>query len=144
MDDHFKLEEFTCHDGTPYPDEWLRTRFPALHGLLEAIRHVLGDHPVHVLCGYRTFAYNQFLRDRGLHGERHETGVAEHSQHREGRAADIAIFGVDTRVLYSAIIEAHEAGKLHDLGGVGCYAKLGFVHVDTYKLATGQLRTWQG
>ncbi len=144
MDDHFKLAEFACADGTPYPDEWATTRFPALHRTLEAIRHELGDHPVRILCGYRTVAYNQFLRDRGLKGEHHQTGVAEHSQHCEGRAADICVFGVDPRVVFSQIIEAHEQGRLPELGGIGAYVRLGFTHVDVYKLASGQLRKWNG
>lgn len=144
ISEHFDLDEFACPDGVVYPEEWVHTRLPPLLRVLETIRHAIGDRRTTVLCGYRTIAYNQRLRERGLNGERHTTGVALHSQHCEGRAADIQVFGVTTHVLHSLILELHEAGKLPDLGGVGLYEKLGFVHVDTYRLATGQLRKWEG
>ena len=143
-EDHFSLSEFTCKDGTPYPDEWVHTRFPDLHRLLERIRLACGSHPVTILCGYRTVEYNQKLRDRGLKGERHATGVALHSQHTEGRAADIVVFGTPTKVVHGIIMEQYEAGHLPELGGVGLYDGLGFVHVDTWKLANGHLRHWSG
>lgn len=140
VSEHFDLEEFRCHDGTPYPEEWVRTRLPALLRTLEAIRSEFGK-PIHVVCGYRTVAYNRYLRDKGLKSFG-KSGVAVHSQHCEGRAADIAIFGEDTHVVYSALIRMWEAGQLPELGGVELYPGLGFVHVDTYKLADGRLRRW--
>jgi uncharacterized protein YcbK (DUF882 family) len=97
-----------------------------------------------VLCGYRDGPYNTFLRERGLQGEGHATGVAAHSQHEEGRAADITIYGVETIKLLQTVLSLHEAGQLHQLGGVGYYHGLGFVHVDTYRLASGELRRWNG
>jgi uncharacterized protein YcbK (DUF882 family) len=144
MSENFSVEEFRCHDGTTYPEEWVDTRLPALLQTLEAIRHAAGDRPVHILCGYRTPAYNQRLRDRGLQGERQATGVATHSQHMEGRAADICVFGMTAHVLHAIVMELHEHGGLPELGGVGLYDGMGFVHVDTYRLATGQLRHWTG
>lgn len=142
MDGHFSLEEFRCYDGTPYPDEWVTTRLPALLRTLEAIRSGVGDVPVRVLCGYRTQEYNSRLRLRGLRGERQETGVATHSQHCEGRAADICAFAVPVQVLHSTVLSLWESGKLPELGGVGYYEALGFVHVDVYRLASGRLRRW--
>jgi uncharacterized protein YcbK (DUF882 family) len=142
--EHFKLWEFACNDGAPYPDEWRATRLPALLHLLEAIRHVIGDLPVTVVCGYRTPSYNTRLRERGIRGESGVTGVAEHSQHMEGRAADIMCHGMRTNVLHSYISEAFDDGRLHDLGGLGLYEGMGFVHVDTYRLASGHLRRWTG
>jgi uncharacterized protein YcbK (DUF882 family) len=47
-------------------------------------------------------------------------------------------------VLYGNVIEAHEQGLLPELGGVGYYHSLGFVHVDTFRLADGHLRQWIG
>ena len=142
--DHFPLEEFRCKDGTPYPAEWEHTRLPDLKRLLERIRLAAGEHPVTVLCGYRTVEYNQKLRDRGLQGESHITGVALHSQHTEGRAADVTVFGMDPRVLHGIVMQQWEQGHLPELGGIGKYERLGFVHVDTWKLASGELRRWNG
>jgi uncharacterized protein YcbK (DUF882 family) len=141
---HFHLSEMTCPDGTPYPDEWVATRWPALARTLEAIREGEGGHPIKILCGYRTQAYNERLRLRGLRGERHATGVTQHSQHMEGRAADIMCFGMSAHALHAVVMELWEMGKLPELGGVGLYEGLGFVHIDTYRLATGKLRRWNG
>lgn len=151
--DHFPLTEFACraytapdghHPATPYPDEWVTTRLPPLKRTLEAIRLACGSHPVTILCGYRTVEFNAELRRRGLQGERHATGVALHSQHTEGRAADIQIFGMETIALLKTILDQHGAGHLPELGGVGYYPQLGFVHVDVYRLADGTLRRWNG
>ena len=139
---HFKLSEFRCKDGTDYPDEWRTTRLPDLLETLEAIRHCIGDQPITVVCGYRTKSWNEHLRMRGLTGESGKTGVAEHSQHMEGRAADIMVHGMDTRVLHSLIGQAWENGHLPHLGGLALYERLGFVHIDTYKMADGHLRRW--
>jgi uncharacterized protein YcbK (DUF882 family) len=141
---HFHASEMTCHDGTPYPEEWVTTRLPALFRTLEAIRRKVGDLPIKILCGYRTERYNAGLRARGLEGESGATGVAQHSQHCEGRAADIACFGMDTEVLLGHIVEAWEQGLLPELGGVGFYKRHGFCHVDIYRLADGHLRRWLG
>lgn len=140
----FHLAEMTCHDGTPYPEEWVATRLPPLFRALEGIRHAVGDLPIRILCGYRTPAYNDRLRVRGLSGETGRTGVAEHSQHCEGRAADIVCFGMPVRVLHGHILEAWERGHLPEIGGVGLYEGRGFVHVDVYRMADGHLRRWAG
>ena len=140
---HFSLDEFACHDGTPYPSEWISTRLPALVKILEAIRAAV-DAKIHIMCGFRTAEENQRLRLKGLRGEGHMTGVAKHSQHMEGRAADIQAFGVPVKVLYSDIMRLYEEGKLPDLGGVALYEGLGFVHVDSYRMADGHLRRWFG
>lgn len=151
--DHFPVTEFACkaytapdghHPAEPYPEEWVHTRLPALKRLLEAIRLACGSIPLTILCGYRSVAYNAELRRRGLEGERHATGVALNSQHTEGRAADICVFGLGHVVLLQAVLTQHAAGHLPDLGGVGYYPGLGFVHVDVYKLADGTLRRWNG
>jgi uncharacterized protein YcbK (DUF882 family) len=151
--DHFPIEEFACkpytspdghHDAEPYPAEWEHTRLPPLKRTLEAIRLACGSQPVTIICGYRTIAYNAELRRRGLQGERHATGVALHSQHTEGRAADIMVFGMEHVALLKTILDAHDAGQLPELGGVGYYPSLGFTHVDVYRLASGELRRWNG
>jgi uncharacterized protein YcbK (DUF882 family) len=151
--DHFPTTEFACreytapdgyHPAVPYPAEWEADRLPELKRLLEVVRLACGSHPVRILCGYRTVEFNTELRRRGLQGERHATGVALHSQHTEGRAADIQVFGVPTKVLHGIIALEYEKGNLPELGGLGCYDSLGFVHVDTSRLASGTLRRWNG
>ncbi len=144
--DHFDLSEFACKDGTPYPPEWEHdeSRLPALKRILEKIRHAEGDHPITVLCGYRSLKYNERLRQRGLQGESHATGVAQHSQHTEGRAADIQCFGMTTHALHALVLELYESGELPEIGGVGYYPELGFVHVDVALSPSGKLRMWRG
>lgn len=152
--DHFQIEEFarrafrdhrgTFHPSKPYPAEWVATRLAPLVRILEVIRHEAGDHPMTVLCGYRDDDYNAYLRERGLQGERRATGVAQDSRHMYGDAADVTIYGMGAHVLHSLVIELCEQGKLPELGGVGLYERLGFVHVDTHKADDGHLRRWGG
>ncbi len=151
--DHFAVTEFACrsytapdgyHPATPYPEEWVVERLAPLKRMLETIRLACGSHPVTILCGYRTVEFNAELRRRGLQSERHATGVALHSQHTEGRAADILVFGLEPIQVLMAVLAQHEAGHLPELGGVGFYPRLGFVHVDTAKDPSGKLRRWNG
>jgi uncharacterized protein YcbK (DUF882 family) len=79
--------------------------------------------PFHIISGYRSPSTNAMLRQRS-------TGVARHSLHMEGKAADIRVPG-------------HEVFSLPRLaaglqgGGVGAYPKPNFVHVDV-----GRIRRW--
>jgi uncharacterized protein YcbK (DUF882 family) len=79
--------------------------------------------PLHVISGYRSPATNAMLRRR-------TSGVAEHSQHMEGRAADIRVPDRDLLALRRLAAALHE-------GGVGFYPRSGFVHVDV-----GRVRSW--
>jgi len=72
---HFKLSEFACKDGTPYPVEWVDERLVPLCQIDEVIRDYLGGHSMTILCGYRTPGYNEKLRQRGLQGESGQTGL---------------------------------------------------------------------
>lgn len=76
-----------------------------------------------VVSGYRSPATNAMLR-------RTSGKVARHSLHMEGRAVDVHIDGLDTRLLRNAAITMRR-------GGVGYYASSDFVHLDT-----GRFRTW--
>lgn len=151
--DHFPTTEFACraytapdghHPAEPYPEEWIAGRLAPLKRTLEVVRLACGSHPITILSGYRSLAFNAELRRRGLQGERHSTGVALHSQHTEGRAADICVFGMPTIAVLEAVLREHAAGHLPELGGVGYYPAMGFVHVDVRKLADGILRRWNG
>ncbi len=109
---------FRCtYDGTIHPID------PMLFVLLDAVQCLLNvqGRPYRLLSGYRSPAYNRLLR-----GE--ESGVARHSYHTKGMAADVSIEGV-------ALRDIERAAKRLKLGGVGSYSD--FVHLDV-----GPLRTW--
>lgn len=98
---------------------------PQLFDLLFRVQRTLGAaQPFEVISGYRSSATNAHLKSsRG-------GGVASKSLHMEGRAIDIRIAGVpldDVRVAALSL----------QIGGVGYYARDGFVHVDT-----GRVRSW--
>jgi uncharacterized protein YcbK (DUF882 family) len=99
---------------------------PRVFDLLHELETKLGlpDSEIDVLCGYRSPWTNEFLRT-------HRHGVALHSLHMLAMAIDIRIPGVRTSKLRDAALSLHR-------GGVGYYAKSGFVHVDV-----GRVRRWQ-
>lgn len=79
--------------------------------------------PFHILSGYRTVATNRLLREEGW-------GAAVHSEHLQGKAADICISGVRLKHLRRAALSLK-------VGGVGTYWHDHFVHVDV-----GPVRSW--
>lgn len=136
---HFSVGEFRCHDGTPYPPEWIDERLRPLCAVLETIREACDGRRVTILSGYRTPAYNEGLRDADGSG----TGVAKRSQHLEGRAADIAVDGLTPSEVCAALRTLLKAGRLPQLGGYGLYT--GWVHVDVRpKDADGHVARWLG
>ena len=76
-----------------------------------------------ILSGYRSPKTNKML-------SRASSGVARNSYHMYGQALDIRLPGYSTRKL-------RNNAKSLRAGGVGYYAKSGFVHVDT-----GDVRSW--
>jgi uncharacterized protein YcbK (DUF882 family) len=78
---------------------------------------------VQVISGYRSPQTNAMLR-------RTTWGVAKHSMHICGQAADIRMPGKDYQMLYKAALQL-------GAGGVGRYRHSKFLHVDT-----GPVRTW--
>lgn len=105
---HFKVREFTCHDGSD-------TVFisPELVTVLEKIRVHFGK-PVNINSGYRTEAHNK------------ANGGAAYSQHKYGMAADISIQGVTPKQ-----IAAYAETLLTGTGGIGIYTS--FCHIDVRK-----------
>ena len=98
---------------------------PGLFDLLYRIRQAIGGTGRFVvISAYRSPKTNEMLRQRS------DGGVAEKSQHLLGKAIDVRLSGVDTRLLY-------ETALALQAGGVGYYAKSDFVHVDT-----GRVRSW--
>lgn len=88
-------------------------------------REVGASEPIHVVSAYRSPATNNMLRRRS-------SGVANNSQHTQGRAMDFFIPGIS-----AADIRA--AGLRQQQGGVGYYpsSNTPFVHLDT-----GSVRMW--
>ncbi|BBL71985.1 YcbK family protein [Methylogaea oryzae] len=78
---------------------------------------------VQVVCGYRSPETNAFLHQRGV-------GVAENSLHMVGKAIDIRLSDVSSKMI-------QRAGIALQRGGVGYYRQSDFVHLDT-----GRFRTW--
>jgi uncharacterized protein YcbK (DUF882 family) len=75
-----------------------------------------------ILSAYRTPETNAMLA-------RTTFGVAEHSQHVNGRALDLR--------LDSRLADAMNAARAMQRGGVGWYPHSGFIHIDT-----GPVRNW--
>jgi uncharacterized protein YcbK (DUF882 family) len=79
--------------------------------------------PFQIISGYRSPATNAMLHARS-------NGVATHSLHTDGMAADIRVAGRDLKLVRTAALSLKR-------GGVGYYPSSQFVHVDV-----GRVRTW--
>lgn len=91
---------------------------------LHEIQTRLGvNNTIQIISGYRSPATNNKLR-------KNSNGVAKKSYHMKGRAIDIRITGVNTRLLRDTAIALKA-------GGVGYYSGSDFVHLDT-----GPVRNW--
>jgi len=126
---HFTVTEFDQparrgFNHVPYPTAWIDERLRALITVLEILKATLGGRAVTVTSGYRSPAYNRVI------------GGATHSQHMQGRAADIKVFGVKPSVVHDTLLQLHRQGLVR-LGGLGRYAT--FTHVD---VRPGPLRQW--
>jgi uncharacterized protein YcbK (DUF882 family) len=112
---HFRLKEFDCRDGTPYPEAWIADRLLPLCEALETLRAIIAR-PLVVQSGYRTPEYNRKI------------GGARHSEHCQGRAADLSVRGtMSVPALATMIRRLIAEGQIPD-GGVGQYPT--FVHYD--------------
>jgi uncharacterized protein YcbK (DUF882 family) len=106
------------HTGDVHPID------PALLDQLYDLKLILGVRkPYHIVSGYRSPITNAKLR-------RKSHGVAKNSFHMQGRAIDIQIAGIETKMISNAAIAMKR-------GGVGYYPRANFVHLDT-----GNIRTW--
>ena len=95
-----------------------------LYDLLYDLQSTLGGNKtLQVISGYRSPSTNAMLK-------KHSSGVAKKSLHMLGRAIDIRIKGVDSKIVQQASIAMKR-------GGVGYYRQSNFVHVDT-----GGVRHW--
>lgn len=99
---------------------------PKLMDYLCDLAHTIGVEPVFsVISGYRSPQTNAQLHERS-------SGVASHSLHREGRAIDVRLVGVNCSDLAQHALDMQR-------GGVGYYRHSDFVHLDT-----GRFRAWKG
>lgn len=88
------------------------------------VRQVLEtSKPVEIISAYRSPKTNAALAARS-------SGVARRSFHMQGKAIDIRIPGISSRLVSKAAISLKS-------GGVGLYSRSDFVHVDT-----GPRRRW--
>lgn len=97
---------------------------PELFNILDDLQTALGGNKTfQVISGYRSPATNRMLNKTS-------SGVAKKSLHMQGKAIDIRVVGVDSRLVQKAAIKMAR-------GGVGYYRKSDFVHIDT-----GNVRHW--
>ncbi len=119
--------ELGCRDGTPYPEEWRRSRALVLARVFERIRAYVGG-PIQVNSAYRTREYNA------------QVGGSRNSQHIEGRALDLAVPGDLALFEFQAIVLPFARWGGSPLRGLGVYPS--FIHIDTRP--SPRLVRWQG
>ncbi len=108
-----------CH----YSGEVAKIDVRAIEILNAVDKRLGGEHDIEVISGFRSAAYNEWLREHGH-------GVAAHSLHMVGKAIDIRMKRVPlARIRQTAL----ELGQ----GGVGYYPSSDFVHLDS-----GRVRSW--
>lgn len=115
--EHFRVSEFACKDGTPYPKEWVEFRLKPLCNQLEIIRSHFGK-PIRIKSAYRTVIHNRAV------------GGAKFSKHLAGIAVDFVVKGVDPRQVAIELEKLIESGKISE-GGIGSYSN--FTHYDLRK-----------
>ncbi len=99
---------------------------PRLFDVMHALRGKLDTSaPYQIISGYRSARTNALMHERSH-------GVAQNSQHVQGKASDVRLEGVALHHLRAA---AADLGA----GGVGYYPVSNFVHVDV-----GPVRQWIG
>jgi len=97
---------------------------PDLLDLLYAMHLKLDtNEELHIISGYRSPETNAALRAKSK-------GVAKHSYHMKGMAADIRVPGRNVGRIYDAAMNLR-------VGGVGYYPRSEFVHIDV-----GPVRRW--
>ena len=112
---HFSLEEFACHDGTPYPQDKIESCLRPLCLGLEEVRSLFGR-PLHIISGYRTPKYNRKIRG------------ARSSRHMYGDAADFRVDGIVIDEVQRLIAVGLDRSTFPRFGGFGRYQT--FTHLD--------------
>src|SRR5207245_10138977 len=102
-----------------FPRHEVKRIDPRLPDLLLDVHSELDTRkPFNLVSGYRSPATNAMLAATS-------EGVARHSMHIEGRAADVNLPGRQLSFLERIALALQ-------LGGVGYYPRAGFVHIDTW------------
>jgi uncharacterized protein YcbK (DUF882 family) len=126
---NFNLKEF-LHNGS---DEGLSPEIVEnlrrLAQALEKVRTLLGNRPITIDSGFRTWAHHLEIYKQILGQKFSIKQVPKNSQHLFGKAADIVVQGVAPKVVQEIL-------KDWD-GGLGSYTV--FTHVDI-----GPKRRWSG
>jgi hypothetical protein len=119
---NFKFSEFRCKDTsqTEAPKK-LRGNIQEVMNNLEILRSELGDSPITIVSGYRTFEYNRDVIYGG------KTKKVLKSRHVCGMAADIKVKDYTPKQVYDTIESLISQGKMKK-GGLGLYST--FVHYD--------------
>ena len=118
---HFDSSEFDQRawsggEREEYPTKWFKGRLAQLCESLEVIRSELGGASIHILSGYRSEKFNAHIKG------------ALHSQHVEGRAADIRVANLPASLVHRSILQMCLDGRIPLIRGLGEYPT--FVHVD--------------
>ncbi len=113
LTENFNLNEFTCKDGTPVPEEYM-SNVIELAANLQVLRDYIGE-PLHLNSGYRTPSYNK------------KVGGKPKSQHMLAKAADLTAKSYTPKKLASVIEKLIKEKKMKQ-GGIGIYP--GFTHYD--------------
>jgi len=113
MTQNFTKEEFDCTDGSEMPNG-IYHNMVKVASQLQVLRKVLKK-PIHVNSGWRSEEYNAKI------------GGVKTSQHLVGKAADIAVKGMQPLEVYNAIENLIDNGDMLQ-GGLGLYDT--FVHYD--------------
>jgi len=113
MTQNFTKEEFDCTDGSKMPNRVYHNMVKVANQL-QVLRKVLKK-PIHVNSGWRSEEYNAKI------------GGVKTSQHLVGKAADIAVKGMQPLEVYNAIENLIDNGDMLQ-GGLGLYDT--FVHYD--------------
>jgi uncharacterized protein YcbK (DUF882 family) len=116
LTNNFSKKEFDSKDGAEMPNDVLMN-LQKLAGQLQILRNNINK-PITINSGYRSPEHNKAI------------GGVENSQHVLGKAADIQVKGISTRILAALIEDLINDGDMLQ-GGLGIYNS--FVHYDIRK-----------
>ena len=113
LTENFSLHEFNSKDGEEMP-QMVFYNVQKLANQLQIIRNHIKK-PININSGYRSPKHNASI------------GGVSNSQHLLGKAVDLSVKGLSSRMLYAAIEDLINNGHILQ-GGLGLYNT--FVHYD--------------
>ena len=123
LTNNFSKKEFDSKDGAEMPNDVLMN-VQKLASQLQILRNNINK-PITINSGYRSPEHNDSIKNS-----------SSNSQHILGKAADIKVKGISTRILAALIEDLINDGDMLQ-GGLGIYDT--FVH---YDVAKGKKRRW--